>query len=150
MVKPKNKHSLSHVRHDPAHCLAPGLFRALKRGERKRSKLDVTYDYGDGKRIEFSGPEPLGADDLRILQGYKPMITENERDRRTAAWLIETYGAEAVAEAETRIAGARKPYPSNIAKVLGATLPESLKRTENAAARQKLAELRRMLDEHLS
>ncbi|PYA98882.1 replication protein C, IncQ-type, partial [Serratia marcescens] len=52
MVKPKNKHSLSHVRHDPAHCLAPGLFRALKRGERKRSKLDVTYDYGDGKRIE--------------------------------------------------------------------------------------------------
>ena len=38
MVKPKNKHSLSHVRHDPAHCLAPGLFRALKRGERKRGK----------------------------------------------------------------------------------------------------------------
>lgn len=74
------------------------------------------------------------------------MITENERDRRTAAWLIETYGAEAVAEAETRIAGARKPYPSNIAKVLGASLPEALKRTENAAARQKLAELRRMLD----
>ncbi len=56
VVKPKNKHSLSHVRHDPAHCLAPGLFRALKRGERKRSKLDVTYDYGDGKRIELSGP----------------------------------------------------------------------------------------------
>ncbi|WP_308034498.1 hypothetical protein [Neisseria lactamica] len=50
------------------------------------------------------------------------------------------------AEAETRIAGARKPYPSNIAKVLGgATLPEAIKRTENAAARQKLAELRRML-----
>ncbi len=49
--------------------------------------------------------------------GNEPMITENERDRRTAAWLIETYGAEAVAEAETRIAGARKPYPSNNAKV---------------------------------
>ncbi|MDG2855448.1 replication protein C, IncQ-type, partial [Vibrio parahaemolyticus] len=73
MAKPKNKHSLSHVRHDPAHCLAPGLFRALKRGERKRGKLDVTYDYGDGKRIEFSGPEPLGADDLRILQGLVAM-----------------------------------------------------------------------------
>ena len=57
------------------------------------------------------------------------MIIENERDERTAAWLIEQYGAEAVAEAETRIAGARKPYPSNIAKVLGATLPEALKRT---------------------
>lgn len=77
MVKPKNKHSLSHVRHDPAHCLAPGLFRALKRGERKRSKLDVTYDYGDGKRIEFKGPEPLGADDPRILQGLVAMAGPN-------------------------------------------------------------------------
>lgn len=74
------------------------------------------------------------------------MIIQNERDERTAAWLIENFGAEAVAEAETRIAGARKPYPSNIAKVLGASLPEALKRTENAAARQKLAGLRRMLE----
>ncbi|MCI4078495.1 replication protein C, partial [Klebsiella pneumoniae] len=53
-----SKHDLTHARHDPAHCLAPGLFRSLKRGERKRGKLDVVYDYGDGKRIEFSGPEP--------------------------------------------------------------------------------------------
>ena len=37
------------------------------------------------------------------------MIVENERDKRAAAWLIEQYGAEAVAEAETRIAGARRP-----------------------------------------
>lgn len=68
-----SKHDLTHARHDPAHCLAPGLFRSLKRGERKRGKLDVVYDYGDGKRIEFSGPEPLGADDLRILQGLVAM-----------------------------------------------------------------------------
>ncbi len=74
------------------------------------------------------------------------MIVENERDKRAAAWLIEQYGAEAVAEAETRIAGARRPYPSNIAKVLGGTLPEALKRTENAAARQKLASMKAMLE----
>lgn len=61
---------LTHARHDPAHCLAPGLFRSLKRGDRKKLKLDVTYPYGEGEQIEFSGPEPLGADDLRILQGY--------------------------------------------------------------------------------
>ncbi len=67
------KHDLTHARHDPAHCLAPGLFRSLKRGERKRAKLDVVYDYGKGQRIEFSGPEPLGADDLRILQGLVAM-----------------------------------------------------------------------------
>jgi hypothetical protein len=57
--------------------LAPGLFRSLQRGERKRSKLDVVYDFGDGKRIEFSGPEPLGADDLRILQGLVAMAGPN-------------------------------------------------------------------------
>jgi len=68
-----SKHDLTHARHDPAHCLAPGLFCSLKRGERKRGKLDVVYEYGDGKRIEFSGPEPLGADDLRILQGLVAM-----------------------------------------------------------------------------
>lgn len=37
----------------------------------------MTYDYGDGKRIEFSGPEPLGADDLRILQGLVAMAGPN-------------------------------------------------------------------------
>ena len=47
------------------------------------------------------------------------MIVQNERDERTAAWLIEQVGAEALAEAETRLQGARKPYPSNLAKVLG-------------------------------
>ena len=64
---------LTHARHDPAHCLAPGLFRSLKRGDRKKLKLDVTYHYGEGEQIEFSGPEPLGADDLRILQGLIAM-----------------------------------------------------------------------------
>lgn len=69
--------ALDHARHDPAHCLAPGLFRAIKRGERKHKKLDVAYDYGDGRRIEFSGPEPLGADDLRALQGLVAMAGPN-------------------------------------------------------------------------
>lgn len=63
---------LTHVRHDPAHCLAPGLFRSLKRGERKRLKLDVTYTHGDDS-IRFWGPEPLGVDDLRVLQGLVAM-----------------------------------------------------------------------------
>lgn len=66
-------HDLTHARHDPIHCLAPGLFRSLQKGERRRAKLDVVYDFGDGRRVEFSGPEPLGADDLRILQGLVAM-----------------------------------------------------------------------------
>lgn len=67
------KHKLTHARHDPAHCLAPGLFQVLGPGQRKKDKLHVVYDYGDGKRVEFSGPEPLGSDDLRILQGLVAM-----------------------------------------------------------------------------
>lgn len=64
---------LDFARHDPAHCLAPGLFRALRKGERKTAKLDVTYEFGDNERMEFRGPEPLGADDLRVLQGLVAM-----------------------------------------------------------------------------
>lgn len=63
------KYDLTHVKHDPVHCLTPGLFRSLKRGERKTAKLDITYEYGEGKKVEFKGYEPLGADDLRVLQG---------------------------------------------------------------------------------
>ena len=64
---------LTHARHDRAHCLTPGLFRSLKRGDRKKLKLDVTYTYGNGEVIQFRGPEPLGADDLRVLQGLVAM-----------------------------------------------------------------------------
>jgi hypothetical protein len=53
--------------HDPAVCLAPNLFRSLKRGQREQEKLHVVYER-EGNRIEFKGPEPLGADDLRVLQ----------------------------------------------------------------------------------
>lgn len=60
---------LTHARHDPMHCLAPGLFRSLKRGERKKSKLDITYHYGLDTHVRFVGFEPLGADDMRLLQG---------------------------------------------------------------------------------
>lgn len=56
------------ARHDPVLCLAPGLFRTIKHGERKTGKLDIAYDYGS-LHIEFSCPEPLGVDDLKVLQG---------------------------------------------------------------------------------
>ncbi len=73
------------------------------------------------------------------------MITDNERDERTAAWLIEQYGIEAVERAKTQLAGTRKPYPSNIAKILGAELPESLKITSRETARANIAKLKETL-----
>jgi len=46
----------------------------LAPGERKRGKLAVTHDFGDGCRVGSSGPEPFGADDLRILQGLVAIV----------------------------------------------------------------------------
>jgi plasmid and phage iteron-binding protein len=63
------EHSLTYAKHDPAHCLVPGLFRSLKRGERKKAKLDITYSLNKNESLRFIGFEPLGADDMRILQG---------------------------------------------------------------------------------
>jgi hypothetical protein len=63
------KDKLLQARHDPAHCLAPGLFQSFKRGDRKKLKLDITYDFNAETSLRFRGYEPLGADDLRLLQG---------------------------------------------------------------------------------
>lgn len=63
----------THVRHDSAHCLAPGLFRSLKKGDRIKQKLHVVYKFGAKELIEFKGPEPLGAEDLLVLQGLVAM-----------------------------------------------------------------------------
>ena len=77
------KFELTHARHDPVHCLAPGLFRSLKRGERKRQKLDITYTYGNSMdSVRFWGPEPLGADDMRVLQGLVAMAAVSGEEGR--------------------------------------------------------------------
>ena len=60
-------YDLTHAQHDRMHCLVPGLFRSLKRGERKKEKLDITYNYPN-KKIRFTCFEPLGADDMKLLQ----------------------------------------------------------------------------------
>lgn len=64
--------NLSHARHDAAHCLAPGLFQSFKSGDRKKLKLDITYDYGNNS-LRFMGFEPLNDVDLRVLQGLVAM-----------------------------------------------------------------------------
>lgn len=73
------------------------------------------------------------------------MIVQNERDERTAAWLIEQYGTEAIERAEQQLAGERKPYPSNIAKILDARLPENLKCTSRETARKNIEAIMKIL-----
>ena len=71
-------YELTHARHDPAICLVPGLFRSLKRGDYEKQKLHLTYEFGPKEKIEFLGFEPLGAEDLRVLQGLIAMSGKNK------------------------------------------------------------------------
>lgn len=52
------------------------LFRSLEKGQQKKQKLDVAYNVGDTS-FRFWGPEPLGALDLRVLQGLVALATYN-------------------------------------------------------------------------
>jgi len=72
-------YKLTHARHDPAICLVPGLFRSLKRGDYEKQKLHLTYEFGPKEKLEFLGFEPLGAEDLRVLQGLIAMSGKNRR-----------------------------------------------------------------------
>ena len=63
---------------EPMHCLTPGLFRSLKKGDRKKQKLEIKHEFSKGKKIEFYGPEPLGVDDLRVLQGLVAIAGYNK------------------------------------------------------------------------
>lgn len=72
-------------------------------------------------------------------------ILNSERDRRTYEWLVTQVGQEAVNAAMVRLLGRRKPYVSNIAKILGLTPPESVRRTSSEEARARLSEIKAML-----
>lgn len=72
-------------------------------------------------------------------------IIANERDQRAYAWLQARVGAEAVQGAIERLAGQRRPYVSNLAKVLGVQLPTAAELaanpTDRETARARIAEL---------
>lgn len=73
------------------------------------------------------------------------VLIQNDRDRRTLDWLIRQVGQEAIRQAVAQLAGNRKPYLSNVAKVLGLTLPKSVEHTPQSEGRAKLAEIRRSM-----
>lgn len=63
----------THARHDRTHVLAGGLFRSLAKGQQDALKLRAWYGQGNSADdnltgIEFVGPDPLGALELRVLQ----------------------------------------------------------------------------------
>lgn len=68
------------------------------------------------------------------------VVLESERDRRTYAWLLENFGADAVNRAVASLAGARRPYVSNIAKSLGVSVPREVHSPEQVAAEKQAKE----------
>lgn len=55
-----------------------------------------------------------------------PLIIETEKDQRIAKYLIDLYGKNRVFDACSKLSGNRKPYVSNIVKILGVTVPDSI------------------------
>lgn len=55
----------THAKHDPAHCLAPKMFRSLKKGKRENNL--VTYQNGK-EQIRFACFEALGVEEMKVLQ----------------------------------------------------------------------------------
>lgn len=72
-------------------------------------------------------------------------VVESKRDQRTLAWLIAQVGESEVVAACSRLGGARRAYPSNVAKVLGLAPPASLIDTPPGEAKVHLQAIRRLL-----
>lgn len=72
-------------------------------------------------------------------------IILNPRDERSLNWLRQELGDEAVITAIKHLAGGRKPYVSNIAKLLGKTLPDNLAVADQATAQRHIAAIREKL-----
>lgn len=69
--KSKEKKRKTFALHDPAHCLAPGLFVSVGKQELKKLQhWNTTYYSARYKRtVKFEGFQLLGADTMRVLQG---------------------------------------------------------------------------------
>ncbi|SIT48187.1 Cryptic plasmid protein A [Paraburkholderia ribeironis] len=73
------------------------------------------------------------------------VIIESDRDLRGYAYLIQTCGETRVANARQKLAGRTRPYVSNLAKVLGVTIPEIVVITPREEARQRLSEIKKII-----
>ena len=73
------------------------------------------------------------------------VVLESDRDRRALDWLVSQVGLAAVELACSQLAGGRKAYVSNIAKVLGLNLPDSISATPKDEALVHLASIKNIL-----
>ena len=89
-----------------------------------------------GGAVDVGGQQPAG------------ILKLNDRDERALAWLIEQAGVDAVESACSRLAGHRRPYVSNLARVLGLRIPEDVVATPRATALERIHDLRQRFGIH--
>ncbi|WP_238812567.1 cryptic plasmid protein A [Paraburkholderia sp. SG-MS1] len=73
------------------------------------------------------------------------VVIESPRDQRTLDYLVKICGTDRVKRARADLLGQRRPYVSNLAKVLGVHLPDELSLTSREDAQQHLSQLKAML-----
>ncbi|KAB2937412.1 MAG: cryptic plasmid protein A [Rhodocyclaceae bacterium] len=73
------------------------------------------------------------------------VVVESPRDERVLRWLIDQAGVAAVEDACMRLAGSRRAYVSNIAKILGLQPPKDLELASRENAERHLAAINRIL-----
>lgn len=73
------------------------------------------------------------------------VVVESPRDERVLRWLIDQAGEAAVEEACTLLAGSRRAYVSNIAKILHLNPPKNLEVATQEDAERHLAAINRIL-----
>lgn len=81
---------------------------------------------------------PAGRPNDALGQQPVGVIVLNARDERAIAWLIDQVGFDAVQQACGKMAGNRRFYPTNLAKVLGLSIPQSVILTPSSEAREHI------------
>ncbi len=110
--------------------------------------MDLIGDFSKKRASEPAGDSPAAGGqqtDKGRPQGSGPedcIFVVNDRDRRTLAWLRTQVSEEVIIAAVEGLAGARKPFVSNVAKLLGLTIPQSLERSSKDEALRHLAAIR--------
>ena len=73
------------------------------------------------------------------------VLVETLKDKRCLSYLVSQKGEEAVRDAVTQLAGNRKPYVSNVARILGVEFPDSVKITPQEEGRARLRDIKAIL-----
>jgi hypothetical protein len=76
---------------------------------------------------------------------YKVPIVESARDQRVLDYLVAKVGVEVVLDAAKKLPGGRKPYVSNLARMLKVVIPDSVHATSREDGRAKLQEIKKFL-----